>query len=86
VEQNALSAFKISFSFATDQGSCDVTSDTSISPSLSIAGDEFSIEIPSITFTGTFDSDSTAAGHVKASEDSARCVGGIDVDWTASRQ
>src|SRR5687768_14280403 len=32
IEQNAIASFKVSFSFATDNGSCDVTSETTISP------------------------------------------------------
>jgi hypothetical protein len=86
IEQNGIVSFKVSFSFSTRNGSCDVTSDTSISPSLSIEGHEFDIQIPSLTFAGKFDSATTASGTLDASQNSPRCVGGINVSWTATRE
>jgi hypothetical protein len=86
IEQNGIASFKVSFSFSINNGSCDVTSDTSISPSLGITGQEFAIQIPSLTFAGKFDSATEASGTLEASQNSPRCAGGINVSWTASRQ
>jgi hypothetical protein len=86
IEQNGIVSFKVSFSFSTHNGSCDVTSDTSISPSLSIEDHEFAIQIPSLTFAGKFDTAATASGTLDASQNSPRCVGGINVSWTAARE
>ena len=86
IEQNGITSFKVSFSFSTDKGSCDVTSETTISPAPEITGNEFSIEIPSLTFAGNFDTSTTASGTLDALQDSPRCIGGINVSWTAFKE
>jgi hypothetical protein len=86
IRDNALLSIRVTFGFSTNRASCNVDSNTSISPGLPISGNAFEMNVPTVQIAGTFDSPTAASGTLHASEDQQRCRVSVDLTWTAARQ
>ena len=86
IQNNAVVSLRVNFGFSTNNASCNVDSNTTISPGHPISGDGFQIDIPSLKLTSVFNSPTAASGTLAASADSRRCHVSVNLTWTAEKQ
>jgi hypothetical protein len=86
IRDNNIVSFRVNFGYSTNNASCNVDSNTTISPGLPLSGNGFQIDIPALKIASVFDSPAAASGTLAASADSQRCKISVDLTWSAQKE